>query len=100
MLAPRAASTSGLSDVEMGEQLEEIMADSRGGGDGAEAATAAAPMAEEPAADCCSPVAGAAEAELDDGEGPSNWANLPDGVLQEVGTYLCEPSHHREVFRE
>ena len=81
LVAPRAASTSGLSDVEMGEQLDDLMADARCGD--CEADATAAPMAEEAAADSGS-VADAAP--MEDGEEPSNWANLPDGVLQEVIT--------------
>ena len=79
-VAQRAASTSGLSDVEMAEQLDDLVADARCGGDG-EADEPAAPMAEEAAADSGSAVDAAP---LEAGEEPSNWANLPDGILQEV----------------
>ena len=82
-VAQRAASTSGLSDVEMAEQLDDIMADARCGGGDAEAdEPAAAPMAEEAAAADSGRAADAAAPEA--GEEPSNWANLPDGILQEV----------------
>ncbi len=81
-VAQRAASTSGLSDVEMTEQLDDIMADARCGGDAETDEPAAAPMAEEAAAADSGSAADAAPPEA--GEEPSNWANLPDGILQEV----------------
>ena len=83
-VAQRAASTSGLSDVEMAEQLDDIMADARCC-DG-ETDEPAAPMAEESAVDSTS--AAVDTAPLVEGEEPSNWANLPDGILQEVRATL------------
>ena len=68
------------------------MADSRGGSDGVDVAVA--PMAEEPRADCSAPLVSAAAAKPAEGEEPSNWANLPDGILQEVSTYITDKSSH------
>ena len=63
----------------MAEQLDDLMADARCGE--CEPDTAATPTAEEAAADSGPAVEAVAPEE---GEEPSNWANLPDGILQEV----------------